>query len=226
MPGEPKRVQPSRKARSEGDLRGAWRVAQRKLAGTSPRARPARPGRVRREPLGAAGLLEAYSGGVADGGGVGTRWPDARHLPGRGCVDVLEDITGGVGRDGGGRVVLVAPGVVAATHGGARRGLGRQRRTGSWVTTAPPTRVCRSRGHHRGAGRQDRHRDQRRGRPHVCGGRRQGVLLGLQRDGQLGNNSTTDSSVPVAVDTAGVAGRKDGHRHRRRGCPHVCGRRR
>ena len=39
----------------------------------------------------------------------------------------------------------------------------------------------------------------------MCGGRRAGVLLGLQRNGGgLGNNSTTDSTVPVPVDTGGV----------------------
>ena len=71
--------------------------------------------------------------------------------------------------------------------------------------------------HRRGAGRQDGHRDHRRG-DHTCAvadGR--ASCWGYNGVGQLGNNSTTNASVPVAVDTDGAAGRQDGHRDHRRG---------
>ena len=44
--------------------------------------------------------------------------------------------------------------------------------------------------------------------------------------GSSGNNSTTDSEVPVAVNTSGVLAGKNGDRDQRRCRPHVCGGRR
>ena len=58
------------------------------------------------------------------------------------------------------------------------------------------------------------------GYSHSCArGRGSGLCWGYNFDGRLGNNSTTGSPVPVAVNTAGVLAGEDGHQHRRRGIP-------
>ena len=87
----------------------------------------------------------------------------------------------------------------------ARPPAGATTTTGSWATTAPPTRRCRWRWTPPGcwpAGRSPRSPP---GRPHVCGGRRQGLLLGpATATGSWATTAPPTRSVPVAVDTAGV----------------------
>ena len=80
---------------------------------------------------------------------------------------------------------------------------------GSSATTAPPARLCRWRWKPlRAAGRQDGHSDHRRWTTIRVRWPTAGLLLGTQQYGQLGDDSTTDSMVPVAVDTTGpLAGR-------------------
>ena len=72
-------------------------------------------------------------------------------------------------------------------------------------------------GHVRAAGRQDGHRDQPPGTPHVCGGRRQGVLLGLQRRRAAGQQQHHRLDGAGGGGHLRGAGRQDGHRDHRRG---------
>ena len=60
----------------------------------------------------------------------------------------------------------------------------------------------------------------------MCGGRRRAYCWGCNVSGQLGNNSTTDSKVPVAVNTGGVLPDKTVTAISAGALHHVCGGRR
>ncbi len=91
----------------------------------------------------------------------------------------------------------------------------------------PPTRgVPVAGGHRRGAGRPHGHRDQRRGFPLVCGGRRPGLLLGLQQSRAVGQQQHHQLQRAGRGGHRRGAERQDGHRDQRRDWPHVCGGRR
>ena len=88
--------------------------------------------------------------------------------------------------------------------------------TGSSATTAPPRRGAGGGGHRRGADRQDGHRDHRRRSYHTCAVADGRAYCWGYNYGQLGNNSTTNSTGAGGGGHLRGAGRQDRHRDHRR----------